>query len=65
MNKVQATTMAEVTAVAVHGSGFIPTSSVALMLMNENGLLATLGVDASPLPPPNSGHRPSPRTCTA
>ncbi|MET0872424.1 MAG: DUF4192 family protein [Paeniglutamicibacter terrestris] len=48
MNTIKATTLVEVTAVAIHGIGFIPTSSVVLMLMNENGLVATLRVDANP-----------------
>jgi hypothetical protein len=48
MKSIKATTMAEVTAVAIHGIGFIPTSSVVLMLTNETGLLATLRVDANP-----------------
>lgn len=51
MKSIKATTMAEVTAVAIHGIGFIPTSSVVLMLSNETGLLATLRVDASPEAP--------------
>ena len=51
MNTIKASTMDEVTAVAIHGIGFIPTSSVVLMLMNETGLVATLRVDASPEAP--------------
>lgn len=47
MNTIKATTMAELVAVAIHGIGFVPTSSVALMLMNDTGLVATLRVDAT------------------
>lgn len=48
MNLINATTMADVVAIAVHGIGFVPTSSVALLLMNEAGLIATLRADANP-----------------
>ena len=47
MNTIKASTMADVVAIAIHGIGFVPTSSVALMLMNEAGLVATLRADAN------------------
>ncbi|PRB71347.1 DUF4192 family protein [Arthrobacter sp. MYb213] len=51
MNLISATSMADVVAIAVNGIGFVPTSSVALLLTNEAGLIATLRADASPEAP--------------
>ncbi|MFJ6419041.1 DUF4192 family protein [Paeniglutamicibacter sp. NPDC091659] len=51
MDKITATTIADTVAVAIHGIGFTPTSSVVLMLMENHTLAATLRIDARPETP--------------
>ncbi|MFJ6419317.1 hypothetical protein [Paeniglutamicibacter sp. NPDC091659] len=46
--------IADTVAVAIHGIGFTPTSSVVLMLMNDHTLAATLRIDARPETPAGS-----------